>query len=868
MRRMVGFVAAGFAALGLWTASAQAAGTFHPRVGGALGLVPSHAAQDIATGAPIDAVYHGGPVMSGGVTLHTIFWAPPGYTFDSGYEALLKKFLTDSAAESGGTTNMYSVLTQYGLQTGPDTATAGSYSMSYSASTDSMDVSTPYPPVADQCSSPNGVTTCVTDGQIQAEIDAVAPTNERGLHNIWFVVLPPNVDECITAGVCGSNAFAGYHSLMDLAGGLTIYSVIINPLIEVVLGPGSDPQGDPNAEASADTIAHETTEAITDPEGTGWMDPNGFEVGDKCEFGPQVGTPLGTASDGSPFDELINGDQYLIQEMWSNADGGCVQRTTQTTSPLPLPQINLTQYGSTVTGDIGSMTSGVGVSVALYRAEPQDSTGVAQLAQESTTTDAAGNWSVSLAPFAVGDDRDVIVVTYSGSPLQPDVIATGSGGNPFTESGFTGWFDLDTGFDVSNQSGGFVTLGPCFQTGVLSFKIGASPFAATPNCNTQTDVATVPTGAIPATGTVTVSSNDNRAFLQPTPVTPFPLAPQGNEAGALVDLTMTTGEPDAFSAFASPIAAVLPLGAPTGFPSCTADLQAGTATCTGLVPGGSYTVTRARGGDQLDGAADGTGTVSVGPFAGGHPLQGGDVLALSNGTTTLTTLRVAALVAKISGDQTALGAGSTCQAGRVLRTAAQHQPDQQRRRPHWGGWGDADRRDLPGERVGGWASHQLDRADRRRERRADPDGGGEYREHLAARWRDRVRAVPRARAGGAPGPEQLGDAERLPRIGDHHQGQRQPRGVLGGKRQHRRRITGERSRPRRLRRGLDLDRLQRRQPHADHAVRRGGWQRCPRAARACWASRSARYRQGQGLGDLYHDESRQDRLRGRVLAER
>ena len=663
MRRMVGFMAAAFAALGLWTASAQAAGTFHPRVGGALGLVPSHAAQDIATGAPIDAVYHGGPVMSGGVTLHTIFWAPPGYTFDSGYEALIKKFLTDSAVDSGGTTNMYSVLTQYGQQPGPDTATAGSYSMSYSAGADSMDVNTPYPPVADQCSSPSGVTTCLTDGQIQAEIDAVAPANERGLHNIWFVLLPPNVDECITAGVCGSNAFAGYHSLMDLAGGLTIYSVIINPLIEVVLGPGADPQGNPNAEASADTVAHETTEAITDPEGTGWMDPNGFEVGDKCEFGPQVGTPLGTASDGSPFDELINGGQYLIQEMWSNADGGCVQRTTQTTSPLPLPQINLTQYGSTVTGNIGSTTSGVGVALALYRAEPQDSTGVAQLARGSTTTDAGGNWSVSLAPFAVGDDRDVIVVTYSGSPLQPDVIATGSGGNPFTESGFTGWFDLDTGFDVSNQSGGFVTLGPCFQTGVLSFNIGASPFAPTPHCNTQTDVASVPTGAIPATGTVTVSSNDNRAFLQPTPGTPFPLAPQGNEAGALVDLTMTTGEPDAFSAFASPIAAVLPLGAPTGFPSCTADLQAGTATCTGLVPGGSYTVTRARGGDQLDGVADSTGTVSVGPFAGGHPLQGGDVLALSNGTTTLTTLRVAALVAKISGDQTALDAGSTCQAG-------------------------------------------------------------------------------------------------------------------------------------------------------------------------------------------------------------
>ena len=284
-----------------------------------------------------------------------------------------------------------------------------------------MDVNSAFPAVADQCSSPNGVPTCITDAQIQAEIDAVAPSSERGLNNIWFVLLPPNVDECITAGACGSNAFAGYHEAMDRAHGLTIYSVIINPLIEVVVKPGADPQGIPNAEASADTVAHETTEAITDPEGTGWMDPNGFEVGDKCEFGPQVGTPLGNAADGSPFDELINGDQYLIQEMWSNSDGGCVQRTTQTTAaPLPLPQIDLTQFSSTVSGNIGANTAGVKVAVAVYRGRPKKNPVPSTLqvahptkvVEASATTGPDGAWSLSLAPFAVGDDRDLITVTY------------------------------------------------------------------------------------------------------------------------------------------------------------------------------------------------------------------------------------------------------------------------------------------------------------------------------------------------------------------------------------------------------------------------------------------------------------------------
>ena len=92
--------------------------------------------------------------------------------------------------------------------------------------------------------------------------------------------------------------------------------------------PGSDPQGNPEAEPTVDTIAHEAVEAITDPDGTGWMDPNGFETGDKCENGPQQGTPLGYAPNGAPYNQVINGQQYLIQDMWSDARGGCVPAST------------------------------------------------------------------------------------------------------------------------------------------------------------------------------------------------------------------------------------------------------------------------------------------------------------------------------------------------------------------------------------------------------------------------------------------------------------------------------------------------------------------------------------------------------------
>ena len=207
-----------------------------------------------------------------------------------------------------------------------------------------------------QCVSPDGVATCVTDQELSDEVDSVISRVDpagRDLHDLWEVFLPPNVDECITAGSCGTNSFAGYHSLADAGHGEFFYAVIIDTLIEVPPIAGADPEGNPQAESAIDTAAHETVEAITDPEGAGWMDSNGNEVADKCENGPQQGTPLGFAADGSPYDQLIDGHQYDIQEMWSNQASGCVQASTSTTDGLPLGIVSLRQFSSLVSGSAG-----------------------------------------------------------------------------------------------------------------------------------------------------------------------------------------------------------------------------------------------------------------------------------------------------------------------------------------------------------------------------------------------------------------------------------------------------------------------------------------------------------------------------------
>lgn len=583
------------------------------------------------------------------VTIHTIFWAPAGYHFDGspaagvpGYRALIEQFFSDVAHDSGSTTNIFSLVDQFG-----DHAGDGGYQIHYDPAADSITDTAPYPSASRQCPSPAGTATCITDLQLQHEVDRLVGTAgpaARGLSNVYFVLLPPDVDECITIGSCGTSAFAGYHSAFSLGHGLTVYSAIPDPQIEFTPPPGADPEGNPEAEVAIDTLAHEAVEAITDPLGTGWMDPNGFETADKCETGPQQGTPLGYANDGSPYNQLINGHPYLLQDIWSNARNGCVQSSSTTASIPALHRLDLRQFSSSVSGSLGAPRR-VPVIVVLARAG-----GPVAIAQGKSRAD--GSWGpLTLrgrhgAPHAVGDDRDIIEVLYGlgrTSP-SPDMIETGDGGNPFTESGFTGWFDLDHGYAI--RSAGSHTqflIGPCGQTGVLTLRIGAALAPSpTDQCETETDAAPITAARVGPGSPITMTSEDNRGG--------YALEPDG----ALVRLTVALGEPGSVTAV--PNAQLL--FAPTGFPTCTAFLRIRTMRCSGLVPRAQY---RLRRRDRTLGRrrADTAGTIA---FAG-LPVRGGDIVSLVNAAgRRLTSLHVARLRIDLIGNETAVSSG-TCQAG-------------------------------------------------------------------------------------------------------------------------------------------------------------------------------------------------------------
>ncbi len=664
-----------------FASSAWAASTsrmFHPRVGHGLGLIPpvnsqgNFNTQTSEAGVLTPATYHGGAVMAGGVTVHTIFWAPAGYAFQGAptgslsYQKLIEQFYVDVAKESktpseckgeAAECNIFSTLTQFAEGTAK--VTSGEYNIKYEPLKDSITDEDPYP--EGECTSPLGAKACILDGGLQEEIRTVIEEEggATGTHDLWFVFLPPNVDECIVADVCGTDAFAGYHSYLTFGHEPpTIYAVAVDPLIEVgAIAQGADPQGNPDAEATIDTAGHETNEAMTDPMGTGWMDPNGFEVGDKCEFGPQRGTPLGFAANGSPFNQVINEHKYLLQEMWSNDDKTCVQGTKLTSNPLPLPQVDLTQFSGEVSGNIGKETPGVKVSVSLLRMAAGGK--AVTVAEESTVTEAKGGWKLTL-PHAVGDDRDEIVLDYKGggapTPAR-QAIMTGNGGNPFEESGWTGWTALDHGSVLRNEGiekEPTLFFGPCSQTGVMTYTIDKTAFgsgAEPPTCFNEANIAgELLPKAIGLGDEVTLSTNDNRAFGPEDPeLTGFP-----NPGGALVKLTVPVGEPGALSTFDSPLDGLFPTinGSPGGFPTCTANLGAQAVTCTGLVDGEKYTLTD--GAQKVSGLADETGTVSQ-----SLAVKGGDSVVLSNGLRTLSTLHVAKLVVHIVGQGSTVASG-TC----------------------------------------------------------------------------------------------------------------------------------------------------------------------------------------------------------------
>jgi PKD repeat protein len=362
-------------------------------------------------------LYGGGPVMHG-VTAQVVAWAPPADPFPSGYVSGYEQYLADMSTALGLSSNISSVAAQYVDASG----SALSSLTNNSAITD-----TDTYPSSGGCTVA-GASVCLTESQILTELSNVisAHTLPVDESHSYIVLLPPGVDSCFdsTSSECEDQAFCGYHTAFTISSSTTTFTLL--PYTESTYSNAAGQcyvSGGPSALSSAvnavDSIgAHELFESATDPlVGSGYVDSTGEEIGDECAW---TWGSTGSASGGGADNQVVNGRQYLIQEMWSNQAGNCKQGASSsadaTISLAASPVLNTaTSFSVALSGDSSAASSYEWSYTAPNGSESDD---VSSSASPSLTFTSSGTYTVwaAVTDAAGGTITAVKSVTVASTP--------------------------------------------------------------------------------------------------------------------------------------------------------------------------------------------------------------------------------------------------------------------------------------------------------------------------------------------------------------------------------------------------------------------------------------------------------------------
>ena len=264
--------------------------------------------------------YHGGPVMVTQST-YAIFWLPASGHLQNGaathmsalYQPVLKAFLADYAGHgiSNNSTQYYQVVSS--------TTTYVHDTSGFAAAVVDTDA---YP--ASGCTDSATPGDCITDAQIQAEIQHVITANHwtAGPAKMFLMFTSSGEGSCFNSGSssCAYTAYCAYHGYFGSGSSEVIYGN--EPYLDRAGCTISNlPHGDLAADSSANVASHEMTEAATDPQLNAWWDSgNGEEIGDLC------GWTFGTNTwDSGKANQMWNGDFYELQREYDNHVSGCVQ---------------------------------------------------------------------------------------------------------------------------------------------------------------------------------------------------------------------------------------------------------------------------------------------------------------------------------------------------------------------------------------------------------------------------------------------------------------------------------------------------------------------------------------------------------------
>ena len=407
--------------------------------------------------------YNGGPLMPSS-TNYIVFWSSAGLGgYGPEYVSGLSQYFTDLAHDSGGHQNTDSVAAQYNDLTGA----VSHYAVTFGGALLDTD---PYP--TSQCPVNSPVTECMTDAQLQQELETFTAANHlpTDFTHEYFLMTPPHVEGCFsndpTAGFGGCSAgevpsslavYCAYHGQTTLSP-MLLYAD--DPFVTGITGcdDGNHPNG-PSDGALEGGLSHEHNESITDPipnvawtAGSGKI--QGFEVGDVCDG--KMGPSLGVAPNGAKFNQVINGHFYWYQEEWSNVDHTCLQRLGPLGSKPTATFTASAGSGLSMSFDATGSTAPGGGVADYYVWQFNDSFGAQTIEQKTPiithTFPASGAYSIGLTVFA------------------HDGLSTGTGAIITTEqSGFTPGFSSSPTNPTAGQTIAFNGLTTVSQQPVVTY---------------------------------------------------------------------------------------------------------------------------------------------------------------------------------------------------------------------------------------------------------------------------------------------------------------------------------------------------------------------------------------------------------------
>ncbi len=261
--------------------------------------------------------YYGGPIMSSERWVEVV-WGSGLSSENATLPAEVASYLTDDAADSGKTTNAFAVLAQYstvGMTGGSNQVAA--YDQSFAGSTQIA---------PSKCAT---ATTCsLRESDVEEELESQiaagnlpAPTGD-GLSTAYLVLFPHSVTITDNFQGVSDQQWCSEYGATKLSNSSThLLFAMVPDLGEPGGGCGNLSTHNENMVVQ---VSHQQHELITDP-----------LIGESSGSGEEPPTAWYAKNEGSVADicnqktglNTINGHQWEVEKIWSNAENACVAST-------------------------------------------------------------------------------------------------------------------------------------------------------------------------------------------------------------------------------------------------------------------------------------------------------------------------------------------------------------------------------------------------------------------------------------------------------------------------------------------------------------------------------------------------------------